>query len=343
MKQGADQRQRGLAAKDPLMQKGHQKVKMHKSNKAAANDSTPRTERVFRLSCLTLGPFCIYVLVLFMTAFMFYREPVAVYLVFISVTGICLLQYVLVQYCVRKKGPRWKAGVGKLGALAALVGLCVGLFIHYKWMLLFAKYSNMKKYTNVAPLQPALQFEDAGRLAFTAGTSIDRTRAVGYRHIRSQTTLCVAPVVSQQMTPTDEIVFFAVGTNCCGWRASFHCGDSSGQSGILMLQADQLVSPSMEWMVDAQFDFPAFEDAIELLKSVFAVSVAKHHRMLRWVKDPSAEIDHYRKRGVEAALISCVVYWVVAAVLIASFLAGEEQKSRQKAKALSDGKSSSMA
>jgi len=345
MQQGAaDSRHRSLATKDPLVKAGQQKVKTHKINKAT--DTTPRAQRVFQLTCLTLGPFCVYVLVLFTTTFMFYREPVAVLLTFATVTGICLLQYLLVQHCIKKKAPRWKGRFGKFGAVAAVIGLLVGLAIHYKWMLLYAKYSNMKRYTNVAPLQPALQFEDAGTLQFTSGTSVDRTRAVGYRHIRSSQTLCVAPVVSQQMTSTDQIVFFAVGVNCCGWRASFHCGDSgsaSARGGMLMLMPDQLVSPAMEWMVDEQFDFSAFEDAIELLKSVFAVSVSKHHRMLRWVKDPSVEVDHYRKRGLEAALISCAIYWVVVAIGIASFIASEEQKSREKALKLSKGENVSLA
>jgi len=344
MQQGADRRHRSLATKDPLMKAGQQKVKTNKINKAA--DTTPRSQRVFQLTCLTLGPFCVYVLVLFTTMFMFYREPVAVLLTFTIVTGICLLQYLLVQYCIRKKAPRWKGRVGKFGALAALIGLLVGLAIHYKWMLFYAKYSNMKRYTNVAPLQPALQFEDAGTVQFTSGTSVDSTRAVGYRHIRSSRTLCVAPVVSQQMTPTDQIVFVAVGVNCCGWRASFHCGDAAGssaRSGMLMLAPDQLVSPAMEWMVDEQFDFSAFEDAIELLESVFAVSVAKNHRMLRWVQDPSIEVDHYRKRGLEAALISCAVYWAVVAFLIGSFIASENQKASELASALSKGQSVSMA
>jgi len=340
MQQTRDSRRQRMAGnKDPLVKAGQNKVTGNKMKKAA--DTTPRAQRAFQLSVLTLGPFCIYVLILFMTTFWFYKDPMAVLLTFSVVTGVCLMQYLLVHYCVRKKAPRWKERVGKFGALAGFIALMVGLAIHYKWMLFYAKYSNMKRYTNVAPLQPALQFEDAGTLQFTMGTSVDRTRAVGYRHIRTSQTLCVAPVVSGQMTPTDQIVFFAVGVNCCGWRASFHCddaGSSSARGGLLLLSPDRLVSPAMEWMVDEQFDFAGFEDAVELLKSVFAVSVADHHRMLRWVKDPSVEADHYRKRGLEAALIACGAYWVLAAIFISSFLASENAKAREMAEALSKGK-----
>jgi len=230
--------------------------------------------------------------------------------------------------------------------VAAFIALLVGLAIHYKYMLYYHKYSSMMRYTNVAPLQPALQFEDAGALQFTAGTTVDRTRAIGYRHIRSSQTLCVAPVVSAQMAPTDNIVFFAVGVNCCGWRASFHCDDSGAggaRGGLIMLTPDQLVSPSMEWMVEDGFDFKAFEDAIDLQKSVFSVSAAKHHRMLRWVKDPNVEIDHFRKRGLEAALISCAGYWVIVGVFIAYHLALENDRAKRNAELLQKGGTISMA
>jgi len=186
-------------------------------------------------------------------------------------------------------------------------------------MLFHFKYTNMMKYTNVAASQPALQFADAGSLLFTEGTTVDRTRAVGYRDIRTSQTLCVAPVVDSQMAATDETVFFAVGVNCCGWRASFHCDDSAKggtRGGLLMLEPDMLVSPAMEWAVDGAFNFKSFEAAIDLQKSVFAVSAAKHHRMVRWVQDPLADIDNYRKRGLEAGILSCFAFLLTAVGLI---------------------------
>lgn len=336
---GADRRPCGKPiAQDPLSKGGREKMKKQAINKA--NASTPRAQRVFQLTAWTLAPFCVFVLILFLTTYMFYKAPQMVLLTFTIVTGLCLMQYLLVEYCIRKKAGRWKKWIGGFSATAAFVALCVGLLIHYKYTLFYYKYSSMMRYTNVAPLQPALQFEDAGSLHFTAGTTVDRTRSVGYRHIRSSQTLCVAPVVSGQMAPTDPIVFFAVGTNCCGWRASFHCddvGSGDARGGLLMLTPDQLVSPSMEWMVDEQFDFKAFEDAIALQSSVFTVNAAKHHRFLRWVKDPDAMIDHYRKRGLESALLSCLGYWIVVAVCISYHLAIENERAKRKAEFLQKG------
>jgi hypothetical protein len=339
-----DQRQRMAAHADPLNKAGSKKIAKSKLNKEVL--STPKGQQAFQLAALTIVPFCVYVLIVFLTTFMFYKSPGTIMLTAIVVILLCGLQYNVVERCTRKRPLRWKKNIGLFGAVAAIVALCVGIAIHYKWMLYYSKYTNMMTYTNVAPLQPALQFEDAGNIHFTEGTSVDRQRSIGYRHIRSSTTLCVAPVVSSQMAPTDPIVFFAVGVNCCGWRASFHCdaaGSAGARGGLLMLAPDQLVSPSMEWMVEDQFDFKAFDNAIDLLKSVFAVSVSEHFRMLRWVKDPSEEIDHFRKRGLEAALLSCVGYWVVVGFLISYHLALEAQRARQKALILEQGGSFAMA
>lgn len=331
-------RRLNLGAKDPLLKKAHAKVGKTQFNKD--NATTPPAQRVFQLTVLTLVPFFVYVTILFLTTFRFYESAVTVQLTFCLVSGLCVMLYLIIDHCTRRPAQRWKKWVGAFGALAALGGLLVGLYIHYEWTLFYGKYSNMMKYSNVAASQPAMQFEDAGSLIFTQGTTVDRTRAVGYRNIRTSQTMCVAPVVDSQMAPTDPIVFFAVGVNCCGWRASFHCDDAAKggtRGGLLMLTPNHLTSPAMEWAVDSAFNFEGFEEAIELQKSVFGVSPAKHHRMLRWVEDPTADIDHYRKRGLEAALLSCVGYFVIAAAFIVNDVVSEAARQRELAAAYMKG------
>jgi len=338
MQQQAGGNARSMAAKDPLLKKAHAKMINNQFNKE--NPATPPAQRVMQLAALTFIPFAVYVHILFVTTYFFYASPAGVTLTF-CVTGLlCVMQFLLAEHCTRKAAKRWKKWIGAFGALAAFMGLLVGVSIHYRWMLYNAKYTNMMKYSNVAASQPALQFEDAGSLLFTEGTTVDKTRAVGFRDIRTSQTLCVAPVVDQQMGPTDPIVFFAVGVNCCGWRGSFYCDDgavSGTRGGLLKLKPDQLVSPLMEPMVADEFDFEGFENAIDLQKSVFALSAAKHHRMLRWVKDPIASVDTYRKRGLEAALISCLAFILVAAGLSTWDVAAENQRQKQRAREFMQG------
>lgn len=315
------------------MQKAHQAVGKNSFNRD--NIPTAPSERVMQLACLTLLPFIVYVMVLFTTMFWFYPAPTSVLTTVSIVLCGCAMQFLTVEECTRSQLGKWKKWIGGFGGLACLAGLIVGLLIHYQWMLFFHKYSNMMKYTNVAASQPALQFEDAGSLVFTEGTTIDRTRSVGYRDIRSSSTLCVAPVVDGQMGASDPIMFFAVGVNCCGWRASFHCDDAAvpgTRGGLLLLEPNQLVSPAMEFMVDEHFDFKAFENAIELQKSVFAVSAAKDYRFLKWVKDPTERIDAYRKRGVEAGIISCGAYLAAAVLFIVQDFVQEARREAKLAK-----------
>lgn len=329
---------------DPLTQRAQKKL-FHQ-NWSKDNERTPAAHRVFQYTMMTFVPFLVYVLVLFVTAYLFYRSPFVVFMTYGTVATLCLLQYLVIAHCLKRASMvknGWKKWVGFIAFFAATAALMLGLLIHYKWMLFFNKYTNMMTYTNVAASQPAQQFEDAGSLVFTTGTSIDSTRAVGYRDIRNSQTLCVAPVVDQQMAVTDPIEFFAVGVGCCGWRASFLCDDAKqpGTRGsLLVLEPDKLVSPAMEWMVDEQFPFEGFQKAIDLQKSVFAVTASVNHRLVRWVKDPSAAIDIYRKRGLEACLFSCLLFFLVAACFISRDVAVEELKQRQAVDLYTKGKAS---
>merc|ERR1719213_387334 len=174
----------------------------------------------------------------------------------------------------------------------------------------------MMRYSNVAASQNAQLFQDAGMLQFTSGTKVDATRAVGFRNIRTSKTLCVAPLVDSQMSKDDPIVFFAVGENCCGWRATFQCGGAGANSGLLMLEPEMLTSPTMIWAVDGASDFVGFEKAVNLSQAVFSLPVQKNHRFLKWVPNPQENIDQYRHWAFKAAGFSCTLYFAIAAAFI---------------------------
>jgi amino acid transporter len=330
---------RSMGAKDPLMKKAHKKV--HENSHSRENVFPAPSEKIMQLTALFAVPFVVYVVLLFMTMLLFHHSPVSVLMGYVAITTVCAFLYLVITYCTRRKEGKWKRWLGVYGVLAAFVGLMVGLSLHYSYLLFYYKYTNMMKYSNVAASQPALQFEDAGALMFTEGTQLDKARAVGFRHIRKQQTLCVAPVTDGQTQPTDPVVFFAVGTNCCGWRASFHCDDAGvagTRGGLLMLEPNQLTSPAMEWMVEDSFDFKAFKEALDLQKAVFAVSAAKNYRFIKWVQDPDAKVDVFRKRGIEKALLSCLFYILAAGAVVIYDLVVEGQRQKAAAKAFIEGK-----
>lgn len=330
---GASGKNTTAQAADPLVPKARKK-----NNSGLA----PRAGIVVRYTAMTVVPFTVYVIMLFLAAFVFYGSPLGVFLTYTILAGLSILEFLVITHCLREKvgWRRWRRWIGFISFFAATAGLVVGLLIHYKCMLYYYKYKNMMTYANVAASQPAPQFEDAGSLIFTSGTKVDSTRAVGYRNIRESKTLCVAPVVDNQMAATDPIVFFAVGVGCCGWRSSFHCDSAKkreARSGVLMLEPNRLVSPAMEWMVDEQFNFKGFEDAIDLQKSVFAVNVAKDYRFLRWVQDPKDEVDMYRKRGLEACLLSCLAFFGVAFAFVARDITVQDAKNQKAVEQLTKG------
>lgn len=314
---------------DPLLKKGQKKAASHAAKKA--NTVVPQSDRIFQLTILAVAPLLVYVLVLFMTIFWFFGSPVFVYGAASIIITVCLAYYLLVDAFIRQRTYKWKKWIGFLGAIAGVLGLSVGIIIHYEWMLFWRKYSKMMKYSNVAASQPALQFEDAGSLLFTEGSTLDKTRAVGYRDIRSSKTLCLAPVVDGQMSQDDPITYYAVGEDCCGWRASFTCDDAakSARGGLLILHPSSLVSSSMEWIVDEVFDFKSFAKAVDLQKSVFATSTAENFRYIRWFKDPEQRIDAYRKRGLEAALLSVLAFIAGCCVMIGMDVYNEDRRQRK--------------
>lgn len=299
---------KSLASKDPLLKNAHGKI--YNNDQQKAEESGPRAKELVQTVVLVLVPFIFYVSILFMEVMLFYAYPGLCQIVTFTVLLLVSSQYLVFKHCLKKA--KWRRWIGLLSAVAVFAGCVVGLYIHYSSMIFWHKYTDMMKYTNVAASQNAQLFQDAGVLQFTSGTKVDTTRAVGFRNIRSAKTLCVAPLIDNQMGKDEPIVFFAIGENCCGWRATFMCGASGATSGVLMLEPNMLTSAAMTWAVDEAFDFRGFEKAVNLSKAVFSLSVQNNHRFLKWVQDPAQTIDSYHSHSMHLALVSCGIYLAFA-------------------------------
>lgn len=325
---------KSLAAKDPLLKHAHGKIYTKDQQQVGTGSAA---KELVRTVVLVLVPFVFYVSILFMEVTLFYEYPGLCQIVTFTVLLLVSSQYLVFKHCLKKD--KWRRWIGLLSAVAVLAACLVGLYIHYTSMIFWHKYSNMMKYTNVAASQNAQLFQDAGVLQFTSGTQVDTTRAVGFRNIRSSKTLCVAPLIDNQMSKDEPIVFFAIGENCCGWRATFMCGASGATSGVLMLEPNMLTSAAMTWAVDSAFDFNGFEKAVNLSKAVFSLSVQNNHRFLKWVSDPQKTIDHYHWNSMHMALVSCAVYLGIAAVFVIRDVIMKAMKAKELAGKLMANKS----
>jgi len=224
--------------------------------------------------------------------------------------------------------------IGILCNFGTLSGQCIGQYVYYSTMIYYYSYNDMGKYTNVGASQPALQFADAGMLLFTSDTRVDSTRAVGFRSIKEARNMCVAPIVDPGMGENAKIYFWAVGINCCEPRASFNCDsaqDSTARSGLLMLQPDMLVAPSMEWAVSPD-GLEGFTEAVQAQNKLFASQVPddlNKIRFVRWTKDPIKLQDEYWYHGIHLCTLWSLVYFVlntVAAIYLGVYKKGGPHK-----------------
>merc|ERR1719265_1371724 len=139
----------------------------------------------------------------------------------------------------------------------------------------------MNTYTNIAVSQPVEQFVDASMIAFTTDTTLDVTRAVGFKSATANAMLCVAPIIDGSMGLEQEVHFFAVGVGCCQPRASFLCddaADASAKNALLMLEPRMLTSPLMEWAVAGAIDRTGFAAAISMQSAAFQTVAAPKTR-----------------------------------------------------------------
>ncbi|CAD7924820.1 unnamed protein product [Amoebophrya sp. A25] len=101
-------------------------------------------------------------------------------------------------------------------------------------------------------LQPADEFEDAGVVAFSSDSYLDRAHSTCYR--ASGISYCLVPIVQDTAgtgdrsrlpdSPSGTYDYFAVGTDCCSCPGpgDFRCGDwkySDGQGGVRQLDNEE--------------------------------------------------------------------------------------------------------
>jgi hypothetical protein len=273
-----------MKAKDPLLHMGHDRINKNEEMKDDIGGSSNKRDMAHCVFVLTAWPTVVFLImvVVLATGFNFYPA---------TMIGFCAAAFVasfVVALTYNRK--RWQKWLGVLLALAVVGGMLGGFNVYYRYMVYYYHYRDAPKYTNVAAMQPAIMFEDAGMVTFKDGTVVDRSRALGYQSATAGVKLCAAPVVDSSMAANDAISFFAVGVDCCDWRAKFWCDDAGSADGIpgalLHFDADQLVSPLTAWLVETPVTRENFKPVFDLEQATFGLHISESTRLLRWSKDP---------------------------------------------------------
>jgi len=207
--------------------------------------------------------------------------------------------------------------------VAASTGLLAGLIAYYKHLAYYSHYKASVVHVNVAANENVLRFADSGLLSFTADSHVDVSRSVGYQSAVKDATLCVAPIVDSVMAPTDPVSFFAVGTDCCEWRAAFKCDDAANpdaHGGALWLELSTITSPAGALAFEDRGLEAGFVRAVHLQEAVYSTVLANHTRFLRWAKDPTSIQDEYKSAAI-AGLAVWSTFFILALFGAASMLA----------------------
>jgi len=276
--------QHGVGVKDPLLRRGSKTL--HDQKEAALEEDENITVETLwkRTLSLTFGCCIFYVFMATVVAVFLDNWPFLVGLTLvINLAKSGLVWKLLVR--------RWMTYLGVFFAAGNLSGFIMGLYAYYTFLLPYLHYTDLKKHTNVAAGEHALRFADTGMLTFSPGSSVDVTRSVGYMSAKAGARMCVAPVTDLSMGAQDPINFFAIGTNCCGWRASFACddaGDSEAHSALLELDMNAIVSPWTAWLWQDTVSGEGFQAALKLQEAVYGTKAAADVRLLHWARNPLA-------------------------------------------------------
>jgi len=288
---------------DPMTGAGGKAIDKDESDKSDGGAGEARRGRVYSTILATL-PVFFYITQLMTVVYLYHESIMTTLIIFAG----CVVASMMFSLLAQKK--RWLFWLGILCSIGTWAGQTVGQYIYYNHMIYYFSYHGMRKYTNVAASQNSLQFADAGMLMFTSDTRVDVSRAVGYRDAGTATTVCVAPIVDSSMGQTEPVSFWAVGTNCCESRAHFECdgvGDGAARSGLLLLEPEVLVSPSLRWTLPSE-GVGGYKEAIRLEQGAFGTTLANDLRMVRWTHDPVFLADDYWRRGIKVVIYSCLVY-----------------------------------
>lgn len=220
----------------------------------------------------------------------------------------------------------WVRQLGQMTVVVVWAGVFAGLFNEFTNLVYYHKYLALNEYSNVLPTASINTILDGGVLYFSSTTTIDTQKAVAFKSFTSPgTTFCTAPVLDSTFTPTTEIGVWAVGTNCCGQRASFYCDDvdkADSKSAMVLLPTEEVLPG---WLISLGFGPDYYADylqAIKLSSAVYGTAVAAEVRLVRWVADTQDFIANYRRAGIkyisDAATLVLILLIVSVVLLVAS-------------------------
>lgn len=221
------------------------------------------------------------------------------------------LSFLFAQFCIVAA---WPSGAGRrrlddfwpLVCAVLAVGCGVGFgMLNANELRPWLRYSSFASYTRVrADVPSSLPLADAGFIVFAHTSVLDVNRSVGF--YTGDNRYCVAPVVNPEHSGEPaEVIFWAVGVDCCDPRGDFWCSDARDPSTKSAL----IHEPSPWQLLFGGHELEHFKDAVKMAESDYGFPLSDDSVWLDWVADPKAAAEGHRR----SAAITCVVLVIFGA------------------------------
>lgn len=266
---------------------------------------TYEKRRMEAVLCGAVVPFVTFASLVWLHTFEYHYFPVLVR----------TLTWLLAQFCVVAVLP---AGIREptfedfwpLVSAVLAIGCGVGFgMLNGIQLKPWLRFSSLTEYAHVAADMPSsLPLADAAFISFAASTMLDVNHSAGY--FTGGYRYCVAPVINLERTAEpNEIIFWAVGVDCCDPRGDFWCADAKDPDCKSALIHE--VSP---WhMLFGTRELERYKNAAKMAASEYHFPFPIHDKdqvWLDWVSDPkSAALRHWR-----SAVITCQLLVVFGAL-----------------------------
>jgi hypothetical protein len=200
--------------------------------------------------------------------------------------------------------PTWAVALALLLVIAWLAAFFLGDQAYHHYTQPYYDIMSFNSYNDVrTDTMRGEQLMDAGIVTFSANTTLDYAKAVGFKN---GDTYCVAPIV--RGTATMQVYdFWAVGTNCCSsTTAEYRCHDSDG--GRAGLGAVRLMDDNARAF---------YRLAVQEAEAQYSIK-ANHPVFFTWEPDPVSVLENWRRRMLQNYVLGVLGHFIFQAFAVTS-------------------------
>jgi hypothetical protein len=243
---------------------------------------------------MAMLPFAMFLIIETAFTFVYAKFEVVVWAVACCLAGTSLLVVVLPLPSFTMYGEL----LSKLCFLSAVAGTAVGYYNYESNGRFERAYEGQRTYTDVTPSSSALAYWDAGKLFFSADSTVSSNKTIGYASASDGSLYCVAPIEETVSAPQSKADFFAVGVDCCEAHGDATCNDwdnPKAHAGLVYLR-----------YLDTAL-LANFNKAAQMVGAAHSLSLPKDVLFVRWTEDPERVASAFQNDAISFFLFASAI------------------------------------